>query len=76
MFESGSVDLGAPVLEFTATVATSESSSDDYEPVTIDVPDYTQDYVADKNEFNSDVDIVTQESVSYNNVTIKVENDP
>lgn len=47
MFASGSVDLGAPVLEFTATVATSESASDDYEPVTIDVPNYTQDYVAE-----------------------------
>jgi hypothetical protein len=59
MFASGSVDLGAPVLEFAATVATSDSSSDDYEPVTIDVPEYILDNIADANEFNADIEIVT-----------------
>jgi hypothetical protein len=59
MFASGAVDLGAPVLEFTAAVATSDTSSDDYEPVTIDVPEYTLDNIAEANEFNADIDIVT-----------------
>lgn len=40
MFASGDVDLGAPVLEFTAAVVTSADTSDTYEPVTISVPDY------------------------------------
>jgi len=76
MFASGSVDLGAPVLEFAAAVATSDTSASSYEPVTITVPDYVADNVADAGEFNANIDIVTEENVSYNNVTIKIEKDP
>jgi len=75
MFSSGSVDLGAPVLEFAAAVATSDTSST-YEPVSISVPDYIADNVADASEFNANIGIVTEETVNYNNVTIKIENDP
>jgi len=76
MFASGSVDLGAPVLEFTAAVATSDTSANSYTPVTITVPDYVADNVADQNNFNANIDIVTEEDVTYNNITIKVEKDP
>jgi len=62
MFASGDVDLGAPVLEFTAAVVTSADTSDTYEPVTISVPDYVQSNIADANEFNADVDIVIEEN--------------
>jgi hypothetical protein len=62
MFASGAVDLGAPVLEFTAAVVTSADTSDTYEPVTISVPDYVQSNIADANEFNADVDIVIEEN--------------
>jgi len=75
MFSSGSVDLGAPVLEFAAAVATSDTSST-YEPVSISVPDYIADNVADASEFNANIGIVTEETVNYNNVTIKIEKDP
>jgi len=60
MFASGDVDLGAPVLEFSAAVVTSSDTSDTYEPVTISVPDYVQSNIADANEFDSDVDIVIE----------------
>jgi hypothetical protein len=40
------------------------------------VPDYVADNVADQGDFNANIDIVTEENVSYNNVTIKVEKDP
>lgn len=52
-FESGAVDLGAPVLEFTATVAKAEDeSSDSYEPVTLENDAYVQNNIGDANEFN------------------------
>ena len=41
MFENGEIDLGAAVLDWSASIVTSEDSSgDDYEPVTIETPDF------------------------------------
>lgn len=70
MFASGDVDLGAPVLEFSAAVVTSSDTSDTYEPVTISVPDYVQSNIADANEFDSDVDIVIEQNTITNTETI------
>jgi len=76
MFDSGSINLGAPILAFSGS-SNSDPDSDDYEPVTIDVPDYVVDDGSDVNTFNANMDIVTaQESVSYNNVTITIEKEP
>jgi len=76
MFDSGSINLGAPILEFSGS-SYSDPDSDDYEPVTINVPDYVVDDNSDVNTFNANMDIVTaQESVSYNNVTITIEKEP
>jgi hypothetical protein len=77
MFASGAVDLGAPVMEFTALVVTSDTDSgDEYEPITITVPEYNQNNVAEANEFDSDIAFHTEESVTYQNVTVRVEQDP
>ena len=45
MFESGDIDLGAPVLAFESAVSleASTSSSSSYTPVTISAPTYDQD---------------------------------
>jgi hypothetical protein len=36
-------------------------------------PDYVQDNIGEGNDFNPDLDIQIEESVSYNNVTVTVE---
>jgi len=56
-FASGAVDLGAPVLEFTARVAKAETTSDEYEPVTLVNGEYVQNNIGAANEFNPDLDI-------------------
>ena len=48
-FAAGTIDLGAPVLDFTFTAVSSGDDSDDYEPVTIDVPGYEQNNVGEAN---------------------------
>lgn len=75
-FASGSVDLGAPILEFTARVArAATSSTDDYEPVTLVNGEYVQNNIGIGNDFDPDLDISIEESVSYNNVTVSVDRD-
>jgi hypothetical protein len=56
-FASGAVDLGAPVLEFTARVAKADTTSDEYEPVTLVNGEYVQNNIGAANEFNPDLDI-------------------
>lgn len=74
-FASGAVDLGAPILEFTARVARAETSStDDYEPVTLVNGEYVQTNIGIGNDFDPDLDISIEETVSYNNVTVSVDN--
>lgn len=77
-FASGAVDLGAPVLEFTAVVAKAEDSSSgsDYEPVTLVNGEYVQNNIGAANEFNPNLDIQIQETTNYNNVTVQIQNDP
>lgn len=75
-FASGAVDLGAPILEFTARVArAATSSTDDYEPVTLVNGEYVQNNIGIGNDFDPDLDISIEESVSYNNVTVSVDRD-
>lgn len=74
-FASGAVDLGAPVLEFTARVAKAETTSDEYEPVTLVNGEYVQNNIGAANEFNPDLDIQIEQSTNYNNVTVQVNND-
>ena len=71
-YSSGAVNLGAPVLEFTAVVATSDdtSSGSTYEPVTLVNGEYVQNNIGTANDFNPDLDIQIEQSISYNNVTV------
>jgi hypothetical protein len=71
-FASGSVDLGAPILEFTSVVAKAESvnTGSTYTPVTIVNGDYAQSNIGAGNNFNPNLDIQIQEQVTYNNVTV------
>ena len=71
-YSSGAVNLGAPVLEFTAVVATSDdtSSGSTYEPVTLVNGEYVQNNIGTANDFNPDLDIQIEQSTSYNNVTV------
>lgn len=68
MFESGDFDLGAPVLDFATSIVSSETS-DEYEPTTIEVPEFTEDKL-DYNEFDSGIGFIKEENISYKNVTI------
>ena len=64
MFENGEIDLGAAVLDWSASIVTSEDSSgDDYEPVTIETPDFVQEVYASGSNIEG-VNIVTEESVN------------
>lgn len=74
-FASGAVDLGAPILEFTAVIAKAESvnTGSTYTPVTIVNGDYAQSNIGAGNNFNPNLDIQIQEQVTYNNVTVQVE---
>lgn len=58
-FSNGAVDLGAPVLEFTATVARADTSTSGttYEPVTIVNGEYVQNNIGAGNTFNPDIDV-------------------
>lgn len=57
-FANGAVDLGAPVLEFTATVAKADTSSGStYEPVTIVNGEYVQNNIGEGNTFNPDLEV-------------------
>jgi len=71
-FASGSVDLGAPILEFTSVVAKAESvnTGSTYTPVTIVNGDYAQSNIGAGNNFDPNLDIQIQEQVTYNNVTV------
>jgi hypothetical protein len=71
-FANGAVDLGAPILEFTAVVARADtgSSGSTYEPVSIVNSDYVQNNIGAGNTFNPEIDIQIEESVTYNNVTV------
>jgi hypothetical protein len=75
-FAAGTLDLGAPVLDFAASVATTSDDSDDYEPVTINVPGYEQNNVGEANSFNAGIEIVTESNVQTETVTITIENEP
>lgn len=76
MLSSGSIDLGAPVLSFKATVSLDASSSSTYTPVTIVAPTYDQVNINDPNVFNPNMKIITEQQVSYKNNSIKIELDP
>jgi len=71
-FAAGAVDLGAPILEFTAVVAKAESvnTGSTYTPVTIVNGDYAQSNIGTGNNFDPNLDIQIQEQVTYNNVTV------
>jgi len=71
-FAAGAVDLGAPILEFTAVVAKAESvnTGSTYTPVTIVNGDYAQSNIGAGNNFDPNLDIQIQEQVTYNNVTV------
>ena len=58
-FASGTIDLGAPVLEFTSVVAKADdaSSGSTYEPVTLVNGEYVQNNIGAANEFNPNLDI-------------------
>lgn len=59
-FSSGAVDLGAPILEFKATVARADisaSSGSSYTPVSIVNGEYVQNNIGSGNNFDPDLDI-------------------
>ena len=61
MFESGAVDLGAPVLAFEAAVQIeADSTSSSYTPVTISTPTHDQSNKNVAVEFNPDLAIITE----------------
>jgi hypothetical protein len=60
MLSSGSINLGAPILSYKATVSLDASSSSTYTPVTIFAPTYDQDNKNDANVFNPDIKIITE----------------
>jgi hypothetical protein len=70
MFESGKIDLGAPVLSFESAVSldATASASTSYSPVSIISPTYsTQGNQNAANIFNPDLEIVAQQQVTYKN---------
>lgn len=68
--------MGAPILEFSATVVTSDDDDDDYEPVTINLPDYIQDNIAEASDFDGDIDVIINENIETETVTVTIENKP
>jgi len=64
------------VLDFSATIVTSEDTSSTYEPVTINVPDYVQENISEATDFDADIDIIISESTETETITVTIENEP
>jgi hypothetical protein len=75
MFSSGSIDLGAPILEVASSTSIAVTTGSTYIPVTISSPTYSQSNTNEANVF-SPVGIVTQTQVTYKNQTVQVEMEP
>ena len=73
LFDSGSIDLGAPVLAFESAVSleATEASSTTYSPVTIYSP-YDQSNKNDDFTFDPEVELITETQVTYKNQTVKI----
>lgn len=77
MFESGDIDLGAPVLAFEAAVQIeSGTSTKTYTPVSIENPKYSQSNTNNPAEFNPDLEVITQSQVTYKNTSVQVKLTP
>ena len=75
MFATGQMDLGAPILDVeageTSVISNGVVTAPGYEPITITAGAFTDERV--RNEFVPDVDTITVDSITYNNVTIQKE---
>ena len=76
MFESGAIDLGAPVLAFEAKTQIETDQSSSYTPVTISTPTYSQSNKNAPSEFNPNMAVITEQQITYQNNSVQIELSP
>lgn len=72
LFDAGSIDLGAPILDYTsATQINDEATSSDFTPVTISTSTYSQSSNSNTpSEFSADLEIINEQQITYQNTSV------